>query len=180
MLGQAGYLDLALEESDGPLAASLVTEWCAEAAVVYPIGVRTMVLPHLFAADDSMPTTAAVYSAGSSPLVRYALGAESLVVLDGDRACGATQGPMAATSVASRYGYPVARIEIRDWVEAVTTPGGEVIRLWWLLANVAEIIGQRSGSRPDDQVHGREGPVRKADLGLPSAPAPDCALRKQA
>lgn len=141
MLGQVGYLDLALEESAGPLAASLVTEWCAEAAVVYPIGVRTMVLPHLFAADDSMPTTAAVYSAGSSPLVRYALDAESLVVLDGDRVAVLRKGQWQATSVASRYGYPVARIEIRDLVGAVTTPGGEVIRLWWLLANVAEIIG---------------------------------------
>ena len=141
ILGSGGYLDLAKEDYAGPVTASLVTEWCAESAVVFPVGTRAMVAPHVFEDPEGIPAVIAIMTGAPHGLVRYGVEADALIVVDGQGVELFRHGAWEAERVTSRYGYPASRVLKRGRPYRVMPGSDGLIHLWWLLSISAEIVG---------------------------------------
>lgn len=135
---EAGFLDLFAEPEAGPLVAALITEWTAQAAGLAPIGARSLIAPSVI--DGELPLVIAVADRGGLSAVRYAAQADMLIVIEGDEARVARRGEFTATTVRSKFGYPMAAVtEVRG---ASLAPGaGALARRWWRVAIAAEIAG---------------------------------------
>jgi alkylation response protein AidB-like acyl-CoA dehydrogenase len=135
---EAGFLDLFAEPEAGPLVAALITEWTAQAAGLAPIGARCLIAPSVI--EDDLPLVIAVADQGGLNAVRYGAQADMLIVLDGDEARLARRGEFTATTVRSKFGYPMATItEVRG--EPLAAGAGAMARRWWRIAIAAEIAG---------------------------------------
>lgn len=141
-LGEAGFLDVARNESMGALDAALVTEAVAHAAGVMAIGAVALVAPAV--GDATLPTPIAIARSGHHGPVRYAAQARTMLVLgvDGEARAVALE-PGDSTPVASNFGYPMGTtpegLESRG--ESLGSGSGEVLARWWRLALAVEAAG---------------------------------------
>ncbi|MET0274253.1 MAG: acyl-CoA dehydrogenase family protein [Phenylobacterium sp.] len=137
-LEEGGFLDLFDEPDAGPLVAALVTEWAAQAAGLAPVGARTLVAPSVI--EGELPLVIAVADQQALGAVRYAAQADMLIILDGDEARVARRGEFTATTVRSKFGYPMAKVTDAGG-EALPARSGAIARRWWRIAIAAEIAG---------------------------------------
>jgi alkylation response protein AidB-like acyl-CoA dehydrogenase len=137
-LAEAGMLNLALDPDIGPIGAQFVTEWAAEAAAVAPIGWRTLVAPQVLGTD--VPPVVTVAHARSGALVRFGMDADVILLIDDGVAYLANPDDWSATPASTRYGFPLARVDIVGG-----TPLGEdaakTIQRWSQIALASEIAG---------------------------------------
>ncbi|MDB5434557.1 MAG: Butyryl-CoA dehydrogenase [Phenylobacterium sp.] len=137
-MGEGGFLDLFGEPDGGPLAAALITEWAAQAAGLAPVGARSLIAPSVMPGE--LPLVVAVADQSNLGAVRYAAQADVLIVLDGDEARLARRGEFTATTVRSKFGYPMAKVTEAGG-EPLAPGAGTVARRWWRIAIAAEIAG---------------------------------------
>lgn len=137
-LSSGGFLDLFHDEDNGPLTASLVVEWAAEACVLAPVGQRMLVARALV--EGELPDIVAVADAASLGSVRFAAEADLLILIDGDLVRIARAGEFDAKPVKSKFGYPMAQVSN---VRGETLPAGsaDLARRWNRIAIAAEIAG---------------------------------------
>ena len=137
-LADGGFLDLFHDEDNGPLTATLVVEWAAAACVLAPVGQRMLVAPALIPGE--VPEIVAVADASSLDAVRYGAEAEMLIFIDGDTVRVARRGEFDATSVKSKFGYPMARVSnVRG--EVLPAGSAAIARRWNRIAVAAETAG---------------------------------------
>jgi alkylation response protein AidB-like acyl-CoA dehydrogenase len=137
-LTEAGFLDLSRADDAGPLEAALVVEAVSRAAGVAAVGVRALVAP---AVCDEVPDgPIALTRAGFEGPVRYATGARSLLIADGDGAGIVNLTPAMVEPVRSRYGYPMGRIHSIPTPRSLNGPSTRVLA-WWRVALATELVG---------------------------------------
>jgi alkylation response protein AidB-like acyl-CoA dehydrogenase len=139
-LAESGFLDLFGDEQAGPSAAGLVTEEVCRAAGVLPIGARTLVAPAVTAGAE-LPPLVTVAEAGTTAPVRFAAEAGALLLIGEDEAMLLTRGEWTAEPVASKYGYPVARVRTVAAGRGLGPGSADVARRWWQASLAAEIAG---------------------------------------
>lgn len=138
-LAEAGFLDVLGDDGGGPLAATLVVEAVARAAGVVPIGARALVAPALLGGD--VPGGAvALATEGTEAPVRFGAQARTLLVAGPDEVRVRHVEPGEAEPVASKYGYPFARVPT-DGGESLGSGSAELMLRWWRLAIAAETLG---------------------------------------
>jgi alkylation response protein AidB-like acyl-CoA dehydrogenase len=139
-LQEAGYVDVFWAADGGPSIAGLVTETVAEHAGLIPVGARALVAPAV-CADGSLPLLTTVADSADTSIVRFGAGADALLLLDGDEARLLAPGDWDATPVESKYGYPVARVEVSRRGVGLGPGSAAVARRWWMVALASEIAG---------------------------------------
>ncbi|HEX3917412.1 MAG TPA: acyl-CoA dehydrogenase family protein [Caulobacteraceae bacterium] len=137
-MDEAGFLDLFYEPDAGPLAGALITEWAASAAALAPIGARVLVAPSVM--GDRLPLVIAIADRTNLAAVRFAAEADLLILVDGDEASVAGRGAFEATSVRTKFGFPMARVENVQGTPLLASAGATVKR-WWRVSLAAEIAG---------------------------------------
>lgn len=137
-LEEGGFLDLFHEDDAGPSAAGLITEWVAAAAGVLPIGARSLVLPAL---GLSAPALTTIADRSDLAAVRFAEAADALLLIDGTEATLLSRGEWTAEPLASKYGYPMARVVEVGTGTPVDANAAAAARRWWQVALGAEITG---------------------------------------
>ncbi len=140
LLGEAGYLDVALDEESGPLTAVLITELAARHLALAPVGARSLVAPAVIAAEQ-LPEFVTIMDLAFGGPVRYAAQSEALIVLDGHDARLFTAAEYTTTAVETLFGYPLARVELQGGGVDLGAGSGDVARRWWRVAIAAEIAG---------------------------------------
>jgi alkylation response protein AidB-like acyl-CoA dehydrogenase len=140
-----GYLDVFAEEQAGPAAASLIVELVAEHAGVVSIGPRALVGPALFSIDR-LPASIAIARCSDLGMVRFGGQAEALLLIDGAEARLLGQADWVSSPVASKYGYPFARVEITGDGDELGSGAGAVANRWWMVALASEIAGTASAA----------------------------------
>lgn len=137
-LDEGGYLDLFRYEGDGPLNATLVAERAACTAGLAPVAARLLIAPALV--DGELPHVVAVADRADPGPVRYAAQAELLLVIDGDEVIAAEPGDWVATPVKSKFGYPLARVDLKGG-RSLGSGTAPIARSWWQVALAAEAAG---------------------------------------
>lgn len=136
----AGFLDLATSPDAGPLAAALVVEEVSRSAGSVDIGSLALVAPLVL--GDDRPARVALTTPFSTGAVRFASGADAVLVV-GDRE--ATLHPIAQVGlepVESVYGYPFARVELpADGGRSLGSGSADRARTAWQIALAAEAAG---------------------------------------
>jgi len=140
-LVEGGFLDLALDDTLGPLGAELMVEHASRSNARINVGVRALVGPALLGAD--CPTRIAVTRADSRGPVRFGQHADLVLVLEGDEAHVGTVAE--ARPVDSPFGFPYAHIDMAD-VRSLGAGTGQVLANWWRVAIAAEIAGAAMGA----------------------------------
>ena len=133
-LDDAGYLDL--YGSAGPLEAALVVEEGARAAAPAPIAARVLVAPALM---ETVGALSVALAAGpdDQTLVRYAPGAELVLVADGAEVVAVRPAPGQVEAVSSPFGYPLGRL-LRCEGESLGPGSAESFFRWWRVALAVE------------------------------------------
>jgi alkylation response protein AidB-like acyl-CoA dehydrogenase len=140
-LDEAGYLDVAGDDSIGPLGAVLLAEAASRHNGRANVAVRVLVGAALLGPD--CPRRVAVKQRASTAPVRFGQYADVVLVLDGDEAFAASAKNI--SPVESPYGSPYARLDTVD--ERSLGPGsGERLANWWRVAIAAEITGALEGA----------------------------------
>jgi alkylation response protein AidB-like acyl-CoA dehydrogenase len=139
-LDQGGYLDLAIAEGAGPLAAALSVEVITKAVGRINAGVRMLVAPAMLGADA--PPRVALADMASRGPVRFGGYADVVLVLAGDEAL-VVRSP-SSEPVASKFGYPYAAVDLDGGV-SLGAGSGEKLRRWWRVAIAVETTGALSG-----------------------------------
>ncbi|GAM98264.1 butyryl-CoA dehydrogenase [alpha proteobacterium U9-1i] len=135
---KAGFLDLFADAETGPLAATLITGWASQAAVLAPIGDRTLTAPSVI--EGEIPLVVAVADAASANMVRYAAEADLLVFLDGKDAYAAKRGEFDVTPARTKFGYPVGGVSNVKGVR-LAAGAADIARNWRRTSTAAEIAG---------------------------------------
>ncbi len=138
-LAGAGMLDLFADPGAGPLEAALVTEWSAAAAAYAPVGVRCLVAPSVMTGD--IPPSVGLVESGGDQIVRWGHDLDALIVLTGDDARVLGPSQFMATPIPSRFGYPLATIELTGPGEPAGAGSAATARQWWRVALAAEMAG---------------------------------------
>src|SRR6185369_12738623 len=121
----------------------LITEWGAQSVALAPLGARMLVAPAVV--EGELPAVIAVADAEALDAVRYGAQADMLILVDGDEARVARRGEFTATTVRSKFGYPMAKIA--DVKGASLGPGSaDIVKRWWRIAIAAEIAGTCRGA----------------------------------
>jgi alkylation response protein AidB-like acyl-CoA dehydrogenase len=139
-LAASGFLDLFGDRLAGPSAAGLVTEEVCRSAGALPIGARTLVVPSV-AAGVELPPLVAVAESGTAAPVRFAADAGALLLIGEDEAVMLVRGDWTAEPVASKCGYPVARVRATAAGRSLGAGSADVARRWWQASLAAEIAG---------------------------------------
>jgi alkylation response protein AidB-like acyl-CoA dehydrogenase len=139
-LAESGFLDLFGVEQAGPSAAGLVIEEVCRAAGTLPIGARTLVAPSVTAGIE-LPPLVTVAETGTSAPVRFAADADALLLIGENDATLLTRDEWTAEPVASKYGYPMARVLATGAGRGLGPGSADVARRWWQAALAAEIAG---------------------------------------
>ena len=133
-LGDAGYLDL--YRSASPLEAALVVEEGARAAATAPIAARVLVAPALMD-PVGVYSVALAAAPDDKMLVRYAPGAELVLVADGSEVVAVRPAPGEVETVSSPFGYPLGRL-LRWDGESLGPDTAETLFRWWRVALAVE------------------------------------------
>ncbi|MCU1397137.1 MAG: acyl-CoA dehydrogenase, partial [Acidimicrobiales bacterium] len=140
-LEEGGYLDLV--EYSSPMEAVLVVEFGAQAVAEVPLAARALVAPLVGLKD--LPLNIALAENINGSIVRWGVDFEMLLAFDGEEAVTASRDDCDIEPVASRYGYPFARVHARK-VERLGEGSGLALRRAWQLAIGAEIAGSSLGA----------------------------------
>jgi alkylation response protein AidB-like acyl-CoA dehydrogenase len=139
LLRAQGFLGLAGEEGAGPLDAGLVVEAVARHAGVISVGPEALVVPGALGGRSlAAPVVLAV--ARTTDPVRFAADAATLVSVDESEAYVVDLRPGDAEPVASRFGYPMARVHRWDG-ESLGPGSSAAVRAWWRVAVAVEVAG---------------------------------------
>ncbi len=134
-LHEAGYLDLFWSAS--PLEAALVVEEGARAAALAPIGARVLVAPALMDNVGALSVALAAADDDQTP-VRYAPGADLILIMRGDDVVALHPAPGDVEPVGSPFGYPLGRLLRREG--ELLGPGTAATLLrWWRVALAVEM-----------------------------------------
>ncbi len=136
-LKRAGFLDLFGDPDAGPLDAELVVERVSSLLGGLAIGARSLVGPALL--GDEAPDRIGLARAGTSAILRYGADLDVVIVQDGDTARVVSK-PHMLRRVDSRYGFPLALVELEGG-RSLGAGSGDKLRRWWRVANAAEIVG---------------------------------------
>jgi alkylation response protein AidB-like acyl-CoA dehydrogenase len=136
-LKRAGFLDLFSDPDAGPLDAELVVEQVSSLLGGLAIGARSLVGPALL--GDDVPDRIGLARAGTPAIIRYGADLDVVIVQDGETA-RAISKPRMLGSIESRYGFPLALIELEGG-RSLGAGSGDKLRRWWRVANAAEIVG---------------------------------------
>ena len=135
------YLDVALADGYGPVTAALVVEQASRAISRVNLPARMLVATAMLGADCGSRVAMAAH--GSTAPVRYGVGSDILLVLDGDEA-RIIDKPV-ATPVESFYGYPFADVDTSGG-RPLGPGSGEKLRNWWRTAIAVEASGLLIGA----------------------------------
>ncbi len=138
-LAAAGFDAIASEA--GPLEAVLLVERVAHAAGCVAFAASALVAP--LVAGRALAPPVALARAGDAGPVRFAPGARTLLVLEGDRARVAPLVPGDVTPVRSNFGYPMGRVSAAALAggELLAPGSGARLAAWWRVALAAEVLG---------------------------------------
>jgi alkylation response protein AidB-like acyl-CoA dehydrogenase len=134
-LDEAGYLDL--YRTAGPLEAALVVEEGARAAALAPLGARLLVAPALMESVGARSVALAAAD-DDKTLVRYAPGAELILIRRGDDVVAIHPAPEDVEPVGSPFGYPLGRLLRRDGESLGPGTAATLLR-WWRVALAVEM-----------------------------------------
>lgn len=138
-LAEAGFFDLFASPLAGPLGAALVVEAVARHAGLAHVGARALVAPAL-GVDVASPPVALVDARAGAP-VRFGSTARTALVLDGEEVRVCALAPADRSPVRSRFGYPMARLELPRAGDALPSGSASRMRDWWRVALATEIAG---------------------------------------
>jgi alkylation response protein AidB-like acyl-CoA dehydrogenase len=137
----AGFADVARDESTGGLEAALIVEATSRAGGVVAIGAQALVAPA--ASTEPMPGPIALTTTEHHGPVRYAAHARTLLVLDGDDLRRVDLAAGECAPVPSNFGYPMGRVpaELASRGDALGADAAERVRQAWRLALASEAVG---------------------------------------
>lgn len=141
-LAEGGLLDV-LAGGGSAVDAVLVIEEIARAGVCAPAAARALVAPLL--ADDVDGQVIGLAERPAGVLVRFGPAADRVLALDGDVAKLAEPDAVEAEPVASRWGYPLARVTVRGGRGLGEGSGARLARLW-RIGLAAESAGLMAGA----------------------------------
>lgn len=136
-LAAAGYTDV-LSAGGSAVDAVLVIEEAAALAPGAPVAARALIGP--LVTDDELPDVVALTERPAGAISRFAQQAEAFLVLAEDEALLADKSSVAITPVASRWGYPVARVTVSGG-ESLGAGSGTELLTSWRIALAAEAGG---------------------------------------
>jgi hypothetical protein len=136
-LAAAGYTDV-ISAGGSAVDAVLVIEEAAASAPGAPVAARTLVGP--LATDRELPLVLALAERRSCAISRFAQQAEAFLVLADDEALLAGKDSVDIVPVASRWGYPVARVSVSGG-ESLGAGSGPALLNSWRIALEAETGG---------------------------------------
>jgi Acyl-CoA dehydrogenase, C-terminal domain len=137
-LSGAGYTDL-LDGGGNAVDAVLVIEEATMLAPGAPVAARTLVGPLLTKRDD-LPAVLALAERPDGPVTRFAPLADAFLVLRGEEAVLASSSEVSVQPVASRWGYPVGRVDLNGGDSLGPGSGPDLLR-YWRIALAAEAGG---------------------------------------
>jgi alkylation response protein AidB-like acyl-CoA dehydrogenase len=145
-LAAAGYTDVALAEGAGLLEAALVVDAVARAAGAVAVGAAALAVPA--ALGRSLPGPVALVDEAVPGPVRFGADARTLVALRGEGARAIALAPGDAATVATSFGYPLARVEraLARTGEDLGPGAGTRLRAGWRLALAVELAGTMQGA----------------------------------
>lgn len=139
-LRDAGFLDLATSADAGVLAAALVVEEVSRAAGAFDVGMEAVIGPMVL--GDERPSRLAITTDRSRGPVRFAPGAEALLVVGDDDVKLHSLADGVVEPVETVYGYPFGHV---DWDPAKGRSLGSataaLARSAWRVALAAEAAG---------------------------------------
>ena len=140
-LAEAGFAEIASGEGTGWLDAALLVEAVARAGGTSAAGAQILVAP--LVAGRALPGPIALADAAAPGPVRFAVHAETALVLDGERARVVPLVPGSVAPVRSSFGFPMGRFAPGALAggEALGPGSGERLRSWWRVALALEAAG---------------------------------------
>ena len=140
-LHDAGFLDVARDDSMGPLEAALVCEAVAKAGGVVSAGVAALIAPAL--SEEELPLPIAVTGADHEGPIRFGSDARTLLILAGDEARIAPLEPGELKSVPSNFGYPMGSRpdDLATRGSSLGAGSGGTLARWWRLSLAIEAAG---------------------------------------
>jgi hypothetical protein len=136
-LEAAGYTDV-MSAGGSAVDAVLVIEEAAALAPGAPVAARTLVGP--FVTSTELSGTLALAERPAGAISRFAQQADAFLVLADDQALLADKASADITPVASRWGYPVARVTVSGG-ESLGPGSGTALLTSWRTALAAEAGG---------------------------------------
>jgi len=143
VLGDAGFLDI-LEAGGSAVEATLVVEQAAISAPGAPTAARALVGP-LLTGRESLPACIALVEGRSGTVSRFAPLAEAYLTIVDDEAWISERDQVDVVPEASRWGYPVGRVEVRSG-ESFGPGSGEGLARLWRIGLAAEAGGLMEAS----------------------------------
>jgi Acyl-CoA dehydrogenase, C-terminal domain len=132
---EEGFLDLAKHSS--LVDATVVVEEAARAAVNAPIASRALVVPML---GIELPLRVGLVEDPRGSVVRFGHTCDAFVAIDGDTARVAAPDQCHIEQFSTRFGYPMARVEIRNSL-SLGSDTAKILRCAWQLAIAVELAG---------------------------------------
>jgi Acyl-CoA dehydrogenase, C-terminal domain len=136
-LQTAGYTDV-ISAGGSAVDAVLVIEEAAASAPGAPVAARTLVGPLVTNAE--LPLVLALAERPAGAISRFAQLSDAFLVLAGDEALLAGKESTDVVPVASRWGYPVARVSVSGG-EPLGPDSGSALLTSWRIALAAETGG---------------------------------------
>ncbi|WP_342363704.1 acyl-CoA dehydrogenase family protein [Terrarubrum flagellatum] len=151
-LEESGFLDCAIEETLGPVAAAEMTFRLATLPIAVEAAASALLRPK-FAAD--LPRPLAIIESDHAQAIRFLPVARSVLSLGGDSIMSALIEPHAVASVESLYAFPMGVLKkALDWRPLNADP--EAVRAQWRVALAAELAGALKGALASVVSHVRE------------------------